>query len=80
MKRVIFQVLGDIHQSLCRFKGSNFGVEARQQRPKSPTGIQGLDEITGGSLLTGRPTLVRGVAGCGKTLPGIEFQVRGADT
>ncbi|MBD2296510.1 circadian clock protein KaiC [Anabaena sphaerica FACHB-251] len=45
--------------------------------PKSPTGIQGLDEITGGGLPQGRPTLVCGAAGCGKTLMGIEFLVRG---
>ncbi|AUB82970.1 circadian clock protein KaiC [Candidatus Thiodictyon syntrophicum] len=46
--------------------------------PKSPTGIQGLDEITGGGLPTGRPTLVCGDAGCGKTLLAMEFLVRGA--
>jgi len=45
---------------------------------KSPTGIQGFDEITGGGLPTGRPTLVCGGAGCGKTLFGMEFLVRGA--
>lgn len=45
---------------------------------KSPTGIQGFDEITGGGLPAGRPTLVCGGAGCGKTLFGIEFLVRGA--
>src|SRR5674476_535301 len=45
---------------------------------KSPTGIQGFDEITGGGLPTGRPSLVCGGAGCGKTLFGIEFLVRGA--
>ena len=45
---------------------------------KSPTGIQGLDEITRGGLPTGRPTLICGSAGCGKTLMGIEFLVRGA--
>ncbi len=45
---------------------------------KSPTGIQGFDEITGGGLPMGRPTLVCGSAGCGKTLFGIEFLVRGA--
>ncbi|MFZ2642740.1 MAG: ATPase domain-containing protein, partial [Verrucomicrobiia bacterium] len=33
--------------------------------PKCPTGIQGLDEITGGGLPLGRPTLVCGGAGCG---------------
>jgi circadian clock protein KaiC len=45
---------------------------------KSPTGIRGLDEITGGGLPTGRPTLVCGAAGCGKTLLAMEFLVRGA--
>ncbi len=45
---------------------------------KSPTGITGLDEITGGGLPTGRPTLVSGSAGCGKTMLGMEFLVRGA--
>ena len=46
--------------------------------PKSPTGIGGLDEITGGGLPQGRPTLVCGSAGCGKTLLAMEFLVRGA--
>jgi circadian clock protein KaiC len=46
--------------------------------PKSPTGIQGFDEITEGGLPTGRPTLICGGAGCGKTLFGMEFLVRGA--
>ena len=46
--------------------------------PKCPTGIQGLDEITGGGLPRGRPTLVYGNAGCGKTLLAMEFLVRGA--
>ena len=46
--------------------------------PKSPTGITGLVEITGGGLPRGRPTLVGGAAGCGKTLLALEFLVRGA--
>ncbi|HBG24546.1 MAG: KaiC 1 [Bacteroidetes bacterium GWF2_41_61] len=46
--------------------------------PKTPTGIQGFDEITGGGLPKGRPILVCGGAGCGKTLFAIEFLVRGA--
>jgi circadian clock protein KaiC len=46
--------------------------------PKSPTGIRGLDEMTGGGLPRGRPTLVCGGAGCGKTLLAAEFLVRGA--
>ena len=45
---------------------------------KTRTGIQGLDEITGGGLPKGRPTLVCGSAGCGKTLLAMEFLVRGA--
>jgi circadian clock protein KaiC len=48
------------------------------QLPKAPSGIDGLDEITGGGLPRGRPTLVCGGAGCGKTLLGMEFLVRGA--
>src|SRR2546426_6728639 len=47
--------------------------------PKCPTGIQGLDEITRGGLPRGRPTLVCGGAGCGKTLLAAEFLVRGAE-
>ncbi|GAB2941938.1 circadian clock protein KaiC [Hymenobacter coalescens] len=47
------------------------------QLPKAPTGIDGLDEITEGGLPLGRPTLVCGSAGCGKTLMGVEFLVRG---
>jgi circadian clock protein KaiC len=46
--------------------------------PKCPTGIHGLDEITLGGFPRGRPTLVCGSAGCGKTLLGMEFLVRGA--
>jgi circadian clock protein KaiC len=46
--------------------------------PKAKTGIRGLDEITGGGLPRGRPTLICGSAGCGKTLFGMEFLVRGA--
>jgi circadian clock protein KaiC len=45
--------------------------------PKAPTGIRGLDEITGGGLPQGRPTLICGSAGCGKTLFGMEFLVKG---
>jgi circadian clock protein KaiC len=44
---------------------------------KAPTGIVGLDEVTGGGLPYGRPTLVCGPAGCGKTLLAMEFLVRG---
>jgi circadian clock protein KaiC len=46
--------------------------------PKAPTGIQGLDEITGGGLPRGRPTLVCGGPGCGKTILAMEFLMNGA--
>jgi len=45
---------------------------------KSPTGILGLDEITRGGLPSGRPTLVCGGPGCGKTILAMEFLARGA--
>ena len=45
---------------------------------KTATGITGLDEITAGGLPAGRPTLICGPAGCGKTLFAMEFLVRGA--
>jgi circadian clock protein KaiC len=50
----------------------------RRTLPKAPTGIRGLDEITSGGFPRGRPTLVCGGAGCGKTLLAMEFLVRGA--
>lgn len=56
----------------------------RRNRPKPRglkkelTGIAGFDEITGGGLPSGRPTLVCGSAGAGKTLFAMEFLVRGA--
>jgi len=50
----------------------------RHPLAKAPTGIAGLDEITNGGLPRGRPTLVCGGAGCGKTLLAMEFLVRGA--
>jgi len=45
---------------------------------KVPTGIVGFDDITGGGLPAGRPSLVCGGAGCGKSLFAAEFLVRGA--
>lgn len=50
----------------------------RQDLPKCPSGIHGLDQITGGGLPRGRPTLICGGAGCGKTLMAVEFLVHGA--
>lgn len=57
---------------------SNASTAPLKTLPKSPTGITGLDEITGGGLPKGRPTLICGSAGCGKTLFSIEFIVHGA--
>ena len=53
-------------------------VKPMEGLPKCQTGIRGLDEITDGGLPKGRPTLVCGSAGCGKTLLAMEFLVRGA--
>lgn len=53
-------------------------ISSHKQISKTLTGIAGLDEITGGGIPTGRPTLVCGEAGCGKTLVSLEFIVRGA--
>jgi circadian clock protein KaiC len=53
-------------------RGENKSLE------KTPTGISGFDEITFGGLPKGRPTLIAGTAGCGKTLFALEFLIRGA--
>ena len=56
------------------------GLRLPRQLPalrKAATGISGLDEVTGGGLPYGRPTLVCGPAGCGKTLLAMEFLIRG---
>ncbi len=45
---------------------------------KSPTGVSGFDEITFGGLPSGRPSLICGEAGSGKTLFAMEFLVHGA--
>src|SRR6188474_2052850 len=45
---------------------------------KARTGIKGFDDITNGGLPKGRPSLICGTAGCGKTLFGMEFLVHGA--
>lgn len=52
-------------------------LNAHRTLTKAPTGISGLDEITGGGLPKGRTTLITGGAGCGKTLMGMEFLIRG---
>jgi circadian clock protein KaiC len=52
-------------------------LKAKTNFPKTPTGIDGLDEITEGGFPKGRPTLICGSAGCGKTLFAIQFLVKG---
>jgi circadian clock protein KaiC len=53
------------------------GEHPRALFPKSPTGIRGFDEITGGGLPTGRPSLVCGPPGSGKSLFALQFLVNG---
>jgi len=63
---------------------SNRPKKGARKPPRRPalgkvlTGIAGLDEITEGGLPKGRPTLLCGGAGCGKTLLAMEFLVHGA--
>jgi circadian clock protein KaiC len=59
-------------------KSTGQRAEVGRTLPKCPIGIQGLDEITKGGLPRGRPTLVCGSAGCGKTLLAMEFLIHGA--
>ncbi|HSF57105.1 MAG TPA: circadian clock protein KaiC [Candidatus Binatia bacterium] len=59
-------------------KATNNGRSRATTLAKTPTGIPGLDEITFGGLPKGRPTLICGSAGCGKTLLSLEFLVHGA--
>src|ERR1700681_451580 len=66
-------------QAITRKSGANEKKSAANRAlPKAPTGIQGLDEVTTGGFPRGRPTLVCGSAGAGKTLLAMEFLVRGA--
>jgi circadian clock protein KaiC len=60
-----------------RKKGNALTSSSKRGLPKTPTGIEGLDEITAGGLPTGRTTLVCGGAGSGKTVLGLEFLVHG---
>ena len=53
-------------------------VASQNSFAKTPSGIRGLDEITFGGLPKGRPTLIAGGPGSGKTLMSMEFLVRGA--
>ena len=49
-----------------------------QPLAKAPTGIRGFDGISAGGLPRGRPTLVAGASGTGKTMFALEFLLRGA--
>lgn len=60
-------------------KKSSEAVETAKALTKTPTGILGLDNVTLGGLPKGRPTLLCGAAGCGKTLFAITFLVNGAN-
>lgn len=57
---------------------NNGAARSAPQLAKSPTGIVGFDELTNGGLPTGRPTIVCGGPGCGKSMFALEFLVRGA--
>jgi circadian clock protein KaiC len=67
-------------------RGKRLPLKRVEQMPKAPphglskaeTGIRGFDEITFGGVPRGRTTLLCGAAGCGKTLFGMEFLIRGA--
>ena len=52
-------------------------IQQKDSIPKTKTGISGLDEICGGGFPKGRPTLICGSAGCGKTLLATQFLVKG---
>ena len=61
-----------------QFGGTSAAPASRPELAKAPTGIRGFDEVTHGGLPAGRPTLVCGGAGCGKTLFALEFLVHAA--
>jgi circadian clock protein KaiC len=65
-------------EQMVTVKAKQAVLAAGEKLQKCPTGIKGLDEITGGGLPQGRPTLICGGTGCGKTLLSMEFLVRGA--
>ncbi len=58
-------------------KSNIFMKQAKHLFPKTPSGVEGLDEITGGGFPKGRPTLICGSAGCGKTVFAIQFLMKG---
>lgn len=56
---------------------SDSAANSPERLAKTPSGVEGLDEITGGGLPTGRCSLVCGGAGSGKTLFGLTFLAEG---
>ena len=62
-----------------RVAAQDHGAHKAPPLQKTPTGIAGLDALTFGGLPEGRPTLMCGAAGCGKTLFGITFLVKGIE-
>jgi len=73
--------LAGSHKNAERPRGAGTLTEQPRVAPtleKSPTGISGFDEITNGGVPQGRPTIVCGGPGCGKTMFALEFLVRGA--
>jgi circadian clock protein KaiC len=64
-------------RTLANTEEENRGDLVRSHLPKSPTGIVGFDEITGGGLPAGRPSLVCGPPGSGKSLFALQFLVNG---
>jgi circadian clock protein KaiC len=66
------------HHSISTPRPSKKKTITDGQLAKAATGIHGFDELTAGGLPRGRPTLVCGGPGCGKTLFALEFLVRGA--
>jgi circadian clock protein KaiC len=74
---VRLRVLGDQEMAKTKLRKALPARAKNKSLPKALTGIRGFDEITQGGLPRGRPTLVCGGPGCGKTIFGVEFLVRG---
>ena len=69
--------LKNLRRSLGRETTYAVAKNTLAKRAATDAGISGLDDVTGGGIPRGRPTLVCGPAGCGKTLLAIEFLARG---
>jgi circadian clock protein KaiC len=64
--------------SVHRGRRTNSKQSVPRTLEKCPTGVTGFDEITEGGLPRGRPTLICGGPGCGKSIFALEFLLRGA--